>query len=719
MTRQQVAGAADDGRKYRPGGVTGMQPFSLLAELGRCFAADSDRYFLWVPVFLAIGVACYFALSVEPPFWLAMFLPVVAGGLLWGVRLRPLAALCSAALFSAALGFAAAIVRADRVAAPVLEKPMSGTLVAEVISAERTEKGALSAVLAPISFAGLADSERPEKVRLNIRIRDAALRPGATVELRARLMPPPEPVLPRGFDFARQAWFEGLGAVGFAYTAPEERAPPSGAAAALTTLRMKIGERIRGVVGGTSGAVAAALINGERASIPDEVSEDLRAAGIYHVLSISGLHMVLFAGSLFWTVRAALALIPGLALRYPIKKWAAFIAILGATFYLTISGAAIATQRAWIMITLMFVAILLDRPALSMRNVALAAIVILLWRPESLVGASFQMSFAAVVALIAFYETEFARRWTMDAGRGGISSLPRTVLVYVLGIALTSIVAGAATGAIAGFHFNRVALYGLAGNMAAMPIVGFVVMPMALLALLLMPFGLDGPALWAMGKGVEAMLAIAHEVAGWGGADRLIPEASLSALLLVVFGALWLCLWRERWRFAGLVPIVLGFAMWNDVSRPDVLVDRDAALFAVRDGGGELALTASRPSYTAAQWLRHDADARQPGEAARSEHMNCDPGGCVYREPGRPVIAFPVSLGAVADDCSRADIMIAKIPVPYRVRKDCGAALFLDYFFFWRNGATTLHFDDDDIRIVTARQVRGDRPWVQRTRKDQ
>ncbi len=431
-----------------------MQPFSLLAELGRCFAADSDRYFLWVPVFLAIGVACYFALSVEPPFWLAMFLPVVAGGLLWGVRLRPLAALCSAALFSAALGFAAAIVRADRVAAPVLEKPMSGTLVAEVISAERTEKGALSAVLAPISFAGLVDSERPGKVRLNIRIRDAALRPGATVELRARLMPPPEPVLPRGFDFARQAWFEGLGAVGFAYTAPEERAPPSGAAAALTTLRMKIGERIRGVVGGTSGAVAAALINGERASIPDEVSEDLRAAGIYHVLSISGLHMVLFAGSLFWTVRAALALIPGLALRYPIKKWAAFIAILGATFYLTISGAAIATQRAWIMITLMFVAILLDRPALSMRNVALAAIVILLWRPESLVGASFQMSFAAVVALIAFYETEFARRWTMDAGRGGVSSLLRTVLVYVLGIALTSIVAGAATGCHCGVSFQ-------------------------------------------------------------------------------------------------------------------------------------------------------------------------------------------------------------------------------------------------------------------------
>ncbi|MBO6906092.1 MAG: ComEC/Rec2 family competence protein, partial [Parvibaculum sp.] len=618
------------------------------------------------------------------------------------------------------LGFAAAVVRADRVAAPVLEKPMSGALVAEVISAERTEKGALSAVLAPVSFAGLADSERPGKVRLNIRIRDVVLRPGATVELRARLMPPPEPVLPRGFDFARLAWFEGLGAVGFAYTAPVERLPPSGMAAALTTLRMKIGGRIRSVIGGTSGAVAAALINGERASIPDEVSEDLRAAGIYHVLSISGLHMVLFAGSLFWTVRALLALVPGLALRYPIKKWAAAVAILGATFYLAISGAAIATQRAWIMILLMFVAILLDRPALSLRNVALAAIVILLWRPESLVGASFQMSFAAVVALIAFYESDIARRWTMEPRRGGIASLPRLALVYVLGIALTSIVAGAATGAIAAYHFNRVALYGLAGNMAAMPIVGIVVMPMALLALLLMPFGLDGPALWAMGKGVEAMLTVAHEVASWGGADRLVGEAPFAALLLATGGALWLCLWRERWRFAGMAPLVLGLMLWNTAPRPDVLIDRDAALFAVRGTDGRLILTAARPSYTVEHWLRRDADGRSPRVAASSDRMRCDTEGCVYSEPGRRVVAFPVSLGAVAEDCARSDIVIAKIPVPQKLRRDCGADLLLDYFFFWRNGATVLHLGEDrEIEIVTARQVRGNRPWVQRTRKDQ
>ena len=597
---------------------------------------------------------------------------------------------------------------------------MSGELVGLVLSAERTETGALSAVLVPVSFAGLPSERLPAKVRLNVRLRDAALRPGAEVRLRARLMPPPEPVLPNGFDFARQAWFSSIGAVGFAYTAPEEAAPPSGVGELLTVLRMKIGERMRSQIGGTSGAVAAALVTGERASIPDEVSADLRAAGIYHVLSISGLHMVLFAGSLFWVVRTFLVLLPGLALRYPVKKWAAAVAILGATFYLLISGGAVATQRAWIMICLMFLAVLLDRPALSMRNVMLAATVILMWRPESLIGASFQMSFAAVIALIAFYESEPVRKWSSRPRATGIEALVSRGAGYILGIALTSIVAGAATGVIAAFHFNRIAIYGLAGNMAAMPLVGIVVMPMALLALLLMPFGLDGPALWLMGKGVDGMLAVAHEVAAWQGADRHVPAAPLSALVIAVFGALWLTLWRAHWRYAGLVPIAVGLGLWGSATPPDILIDRDAALFAVRTADGNLALTAPRPSYTAEQWLRYEGDTRTVREAARSEFIGCDRGGCVYREEGRPVVAFPSSLAAVVEDCEKADIVAAAVPVPRHIRNDCGARLLLDYFFFWRNGATTITLAPDGaFRIHTARELRGERPWVQRSRDRQ
>ncbi|PKQ08979.1 MAG: hypothetical protein CVT73_04940 [Alphaproteobacteria bacterium HGW-Alphaproteobacteria-12] len=680
------------------------------------FLADNDRVFLWAPVFVGIGVASYFSLDFEPPLWSGLAGLLFAGSALWAVRARPALILLFAALFCVALGFAAAVLRAERVAAPVLERPTSGALTARVISVERTESGGLSAVLAPRTFARLPAAALPAKVRINIRLHDAALRPGAIVSLRVRLMPPPEPVEPGGFDFARKAWFEGLGAVGFAYTLPDEIEPPrGGAVTALAALRMAIGERIRYVVEGTSGAVAAALVNGERASIPDSVSQDLRAAGIFHVLSISGLHMVLFAGSLFWCVRAVLALSPDLALRYPIKKWAAVIALLGAIFYLLISGAAIATQRAWIMISLMFIAILLDRPALSMRNVMLAAILILLWRPESLIGASFQMSFAAVVALVAFYESVPVGRWTSTSGRFAVTALPRLALTYILGIAFTSIVAGTATGAIAAYHFNRIALYGLAGNMAAMPIVGTLVMPMALLALLLMPFGLDGPALWVMGKGVEGMLAVAHEVASWQGADRLTVEPPLAILVLIVLGGLWLALWRAPWRAAGLLPVLAGLLLWNSGTKPDVLVDRDAALFAVRASDGGLILTSSHPDYTARQWLRHDGDPRTPRQAADSQWMSCDTQGCVYREPGRPVIAFAATLGAVVEDCGLADAVLAEIPVPYGIRKACAAGVILDYFSFWRNGATSLTFDDaGGIVIASARNVRGARPWAQR-----
>ncbi|WP_083762613.1 ComEC/Rec2 family competence protein [Parvibaculum lavamentivorans] len=686
------------------------------AWLRASFTADSDRLFLWSPVLVAAGVGTYFSLGFEPQPWPAAVLLPLALAALWLSRNHPVKALCAGIGFFLLLGFGAAVLRAQMVAAPVLARPMSGPLVAKVVAVESTESGSLSAILEPRSFARLTASETPAKVRISVRLRGAVLRPGAVVTLRARLMPPPEPVQPGGFDYARQAWFDGMGAVGFAYTLPEELSPPSGRdRAVLADLRMRIGERIRSVVGGTSGAVAAALINGERASIPDDVSEDLRAAGIFHVLSISGLHMVLFAGSVFWVVRAALALWPSMALRYPIKKWAAAAALFGATFYLLISGAAIATQRAWIMISLMFLAILLDRPALTMRNVMLAALVILLWRPDSLIGASFQMSFAAVIALIAFYESSWMRSWTSRPRATGLGALPALAGSYVLGIALTSIVAGAATGAIAAYHFNRIALYGLAGNMAAMPLVGIVVMPMALLSLLLMPFGLDGPALWAMGKGVEGMLLVAHEVASWNGADRLVPEAPLGALLLVVLGSLWLALWREKWRFAGIVPMVAGLALWGAASRPDVLIDRDAALFAVRTANGSLALTSSRPAYAAEQWLRHDGDGRRPREASKSEALACDRHGCIYKEEGRPVIAFAGTLDAVVEDCAKADIVIAKISVPYRIRRECDARLLLDYFSFWRNGATALTFTESGgIDVTTSLAARGNRPWVQR-----
>ncbi|HEY4343294.1 MAG TPA: ComEC/Rec2 family competence protein [Parvibaculum sp.] len=692
------------------------------AWLAASFFGESDRWFLWSPVLLGFGIALYFGLSFEPPLWAALLVLAGSGAALFLLRHQGPSAVLAAAIFCIAIGFAAAALRAWSVDAPVLEKAWTGELTGRLVETELTQKGALSALIAPLTMQGLNKGAMPARVRLSIRMAGVAVAPGETLRMRGRLLPPPEPVEPGGFDYARQVWFQSLGGVGYAFTPPVLVAPaPDDWATWLAALRAKITTRVQTGIGGAAGAVSAALITGEQRAIPKTAVEDLRNAGLSHVLSISGLHMVLFGGSLFWLVRAGLALVPALALRFPIKKWGAAAALFGATGYLLISGAEVATQRSYIMIALMFVAILLDRPALSMRNVALAAILVLLWQPESLLSASFHMSFAAVVALIAFYESPLIQRFGAAArgkSDGYIFSLVRFAANHVVGILLTTTVAGFATGAYAAFHFDRVAIYGMAGNMGALPIVSVVVMPAALAVLVLMPFGLDGPALWAMGKGVDAMLWVAHIVSRWSGADRMIATAPMASLVLVTLGGLWLALWRTHWRWLGVAPLILGFALWGADRRPDILIDRDGGLVAVRSNDGMLALTAARPSYTAEQWLRHDGDERTPAEAAKTKWMNCDALGCVWKEEGRPVIAFPKTLEALTEDCRNADIIVANMGLPWRIRAKCGASQIVDYFDLWRNGAVALYIaPDGTITRETARELRGDRPWVQRTKK--
>ncbi|HEX7776677.1 MAG TPA: ComEC/Rec2 family competence protein [Parvibaculum sp.] len=718
-----AGGAPDEPMEEAAAAVPWLAPVSrALGFVASSFLSESDRWFLWSPVLLGFGIAAYFGLSFEPPLWASL---ILLAGLSAALVLMPkhgLLIVAVAAAFCVALGFAAASFRTWSVAAPVLEKAWAGSIEGRVVETELTDKGALSVTLAPVAMDRLAPADIPARVRLSVRMAGSTAEPGEMLRLRARLLPPPEPVEPDGFDYARQVWFESLGAVGYAFTAPEHIAPPPDDWSTwLQRLRHRITAHVQQGIGGASGAVAAALITGEQRAIPEWAVADLRNAGLAHVLSISGLHMVLFGGSLFWLVRAGLALIPMLALRFPIKKIGAAAALLGSTGYLMISGAEVATQRSWIMIALMFVAILLDRPALSMRNVALAALVVLLWQPESLLGASFQMSFAAVVALIAFYESPLIQRFgnaTRAAGEGILFGSLRYAANHILGIMLTTTVAGFATGAYAAFHFDRIAIYGMAGNMGALPIVSVAVMPAALAVLVLMPFRLDGPALWVMGKGVDGMLWVAHIVSGWQGANRMVAAAPMASLILVTLGGLWLALWRGHWRYGGVAALVLGVSLWNSGTRPDVLVDRDGTLAAVRTGAGELALTAARPSYAAEQWLRHDGDTRTPAAAAHMKGKRCDALGCAYREEGRPVVAFPASLEALAEDCALADIIVSRVAMPWRIRRECNARMIVDRFDLWRGGATSLRFSADGaITRETSLDMRGNRPWVQRAQK--
>ncbi len=529
--------------------------------------AERERWLLWLPVALGVGIGLYFALPREPPVWLGPALLLLVG-LVWLVRRahrgagedrawRLAAALALAAI---ATGMSAASIRTHLVAAPVLERRGAHVVEGQVLLVEDQTRGA-RLTLGELRIEGLDPGATPAELRVSLRSATPAVRPGDRVRLRAFLMPPSPPSEPAGYDFARQAYFSQLGAVGYGLGKLERvaAAQTSTWRLGLARVRQRVASAIQAAVPGPPGAVAVALMTGLRGGITEAIWRDMQIAGIAHLLAISGLHLGLVAGTLFFGVRVALALVPPLALRVPTKKVAAGLALLGAFGYLLLSGATVPTQRAFIMTALMLLAVMVDRNPFSMRTIAWAALVVLLCQPESLLGASFQMSFAAVVALIATYETGVARRPDHASG------LDTRLVIYIGGVALTTLIASLATAPLAIYHFGRLPTYGILANLIAVPLTAFWIMPLGLAGLLLLPLGLGGGCFALMGRGIEVMLAVAATIAGWPASALLVAKPSVAALTVTLLGGLWLCLWRGSWRRLGVLGVALGGAAHPDL----------------------------------------------------------------------------------------------------------------------------------------------------------
>jgi competence protein ComEC len=416
------------------------------------------------------------------------------------------------------------------------------------------------------------------------------------------------------------------------------------------------------------------------------------------------------AGSVFLLVRLLLAGVPSLALRYPIKKWAAAAAMLGALAYLLVSGSSFATVRSTIMISIMFLAVILDRPALALRNVVLAALLILVLFPESLFDVGFQMSFAAVVALLSVYET-FRRGAAWSFLPEGPSA---RLVVFFAGIVLSTLVAGAAVAPFAAYHFHKSQQYAVIANLIAMPVCNLIVMPAALASLLSMPLGLEALPLRAMGWGIEVMLWTAERVAGLPGAVLRIPAMPTSAFLLMVAGGLWLALWQTRWRLLGAALIAAGVALAPTLRRPDLLIGRDGALIAVREDEGRLSAVGSHSAFELERWLEFDGDQREAKDAAKAAGFSCDGLGCRTRVKGLTV-AVAQHPAAFSDDCRRASIVVSNIASPRSCSKPKAV---VDFFAARREGTHAIYVEEDgSLRIETVARARGARPWSVRAAK--
>ncbi len=656
---------------------------------------------IWTPVFIGIGVGVYFSLKSEPSLAVgAATLAVLA--LLVVLTPRYRSVIIPVTL--AALGFVAADWRASRVATPILERDIGIRAIEGRIYAVERSPERERFVIDVQSIARVNLEDTPKRIRVTWRGQRSDVVAGDHVMLRAGLSPPPPPAAPGSFDFARQLYFRSIGAVGFAVSPPAivSEGQANSIRTRIENARSGLTRRITSAAPGQGGAIVAAVVTGKREAISEESRAALRDAGLAHLLAISGLHMGLATGIIFFTARGALAAIEPVAIRFPIKKWAAAAALLSGFAYLLLSGGAWSPRRAFVMTAIFLLAILFDRRAFSLRNVAIAASLILLTTPEALVHPGFQMSFAAATALIAIFEW-----WNRVADPGRDFSLGARLKRYAIGLAVTDLVASLATAPFALFHFNRVAIFSLPANILSMPLMAFWIMPAAVIGLALTPLGLDGPAWVVAAKGVDVILAIGATVSSWPGAVSLTPQWPTGALIAITVGGLWFCLARSPLRLAGAMGVPAAALIVAMAPTPDLFVAASGENVAVISADGQaIPYNRRRDKFSIRVW--NETIGADPN-ANGALFGNCGEAGCITTVRNNTVAVINNS-AALAEDCERADLVIALYPVRGGDWRACDAVL-IDKRSVWRRGAHAVRFHEDDIVIETVGAVRGARPW--------
>jgi competence protein ComEC len=677
------------------------------------FEAERAQLPLWLPVGLLAGIAAWFWLP-DSTAWTA-FLLLAGGAVLAFVALAPgtrWGRACAIFCLAAAIGCGLIWWRAEQAAAPRIEREQLLQVSATVESVQTlAAEEAVRVVIRPVG-EGL-----PVRLRVNVDHDKlpAGLVPGATISLRAWIMPPAPMAVPGGYDFSRAAWFQQIGGTGRALDIAVTAAPADqGLTARLAGWRQSLSAHVRETLGnGGEGGIAAALATGDQFGIPEADAEAMRRSGLAHLLSVSGLHLTAVVGAVMLLTLKLLALSPALALRFRLILVAAGAGALAGIAYTLLTGAEVPTVRSCIAALLVLLGIALGREALTLRLVAVGALVVLVLWPESLPGASFQMSFAAIVAIIALHESPRVQVWVSRRDEIWLLRVGR----FLFGLVLTGLAVEIALMPIALFHFHKAGLYGALANVVAIPLTTFVIMPLEALALLFDTLGLGAPFWWLTGQALSFLLWLAHTAAGAPGAVALLPAMPAAAFALMICGGLWLCLWRTGWRLWGLVPVAIG-ALWALLTpAPDLIVTGDGRHLALRTGDGSYAILRSR----AGDYVR-DTLAEAGGTEAELldieslSNAACSDALCVatlerdgrrwrlLATRSRDLVARPDMLRA----CAEADIIVADRALP----RGCTPRwLRADRGLLARTGGLSITLGDPPAVATVAERV-GRHPWA-------
>jgi competence protein ComEC len=719
----------------------------MKAALDSWLDTERERLAVWLPVFMIAGVLAYYTLRFEPAPWFgaAMAVPAVAIAV-WLPDLRWL----FGPLTAAALGFTAAQFATAR--APPVETglPTHATIVTGTIRAVEALPEGRRITIQPAWLDG-TDEPLRRAVRVRLQKKDnGALDSGDSVRIRALVRPPSSPSYPGAWDLQRDDFYAGLGGSGYAL-GPAERtaqATPSGPMRLVQRLREIITRRVVAVIPGAAGAVSVTLLTGASMAIPEADHAAFRDSGLAHLLAVAGLHIGIVMGFALALSRFGFALSERASLFWPTKKYSAICALMAGAAYMVLTGMHVPIMRSFVMACLFTVALMADRRPFSLRGLALAASVLMLIAPNQVPGVSFQMSFSAVLALIAGYEA--LRPWLR---RLHGKSLVRRFGSHLAALALTSALAGTASAPYGAYHFGHVQVYFVLANMVAVPLTAMWVMPAGLIALFLMPVHLEALALVPMGWGARAIVWVARTTAALPDATFQVPHIPAWGLCLFSVGLAWLGLWQTRRRLAGIVLMLVGLASPLVDRPPDLLVSADGRLIAVRtqqgaflqqiQGGSKFTRdawaqywgvssfqaiplsaplsptpslstpslpTLSGPSMPARVTI-NDSDTPNQDGKERATVFLCQPDACLLRPyPDRP--GALLARGTLHPKfCDQASIIVSAEPARGLCPKPWPK--LVDRFTVWRYGSVAIWLEPDGARIMSDRWDRGDRPWVQ------
>ena len=648
---------------------------------------------VWMTCLFLVGIALYFSAPSEPHLFTIVLLLIGVSAVLWRWRFEGLRFYGIGAIFALMSGFTIAIFHTHWSDPSIIDRKYSVSLEGTIQDYEKRADGSKRLVIGDIALKSKREGlVMPMRIRVRVLAKAFIAKPGDRLAFRAEIGPPPGPVMPSGYDFARDMFFKGIGATGFVFGTPKivpsTQSAPMLFLSSTTKWRAAISNRISKSFEANGQArfqgVAAALLVGEKGNIEPEIREAFVVSGLAHLLAISGLHMALVMTFIIFVTRGTLALNARWSLHYSIRHIAIYAGLATGFIYFLLSGGSVSATRAFIMVSIMALAMLFGRRAISVRNIALACLLILVLSPFALIGPGFQMSFAATLCLVAF-ASYWLGRSTLNAGNVTISRwLLLNAKRYFLGLIITSFLAGISTGLFAAFHFHRIAPLGLVANLTGVPVFATLVMPFGFLGLVLMPFGYEALPFKVMGLGIDIIVQVADQISTYTGAYAATGALNSKAFLLLSAAIILLCVMKSQLRLLLIPVFVLGFLALPANQRPHVLIAEDGKTVAIRTNDDELVVSGARAGrfeqkvWRAALGMKQNAKTNKPF---------CDDFGCVFQFENI-IIAHVKHPSGFYEDCRRADIVISQLSAPQYCAQ---TALVIDRYSLKSGGAHSVH----------------------------